>query len=317
MKENENNFPRTLQEAIIYFADPDAALNFMVDLRWPSGPTCPACESKEYSFLSTRRVWKCKACKKQYTVKQGTIMEDSALGLDKWLCAIWMIANCKNGISSYEIHRALGITQKSAWFLLHRIRLAMQTGTFEKMGGPVEADETYIGGKARFMHKDKREEKIKGRGSVGKTIVMGILERKGDVRAKVIKDTTKETLQGEIKYNVEAGAEVYTDSHTSYQGLSPEFLHESVNHDADEYVRGQVHTQGIDNFWSLLKRSLKGTYIAVMPFHLFRYVDEQSFRYNNRKFNDLERFLMTCAQMIGKRLTYRKLIGQTLMVTME
>jgi len=313
MNEQKDNFPRTLMEAIKYFSDADIALDFMVQLRWPEGPTCPNCQSKEHSFLSTRRVWKCKACKKQYTVKQGTIMEDSPIALDKWLCAIWMIANDKNGISSYEIHRGIGITQKSAWFLLHRIRLAMQTGTFNKLSGPVEADETFIGGKARFMHKDKREAKIKGTGGSGKAIVMGILERQGEVRTKVVQDTKKETLQSEIKENVEAGAEVFTDQNPSYKGLSPEYLHDSVNHAAEEYVRGRVHTQGIDNFWSLVKRALKGTYVSVMPFHLFRYLDEEGFRYNNRKFNDQERFLLTCVQMIGRRLTYKKLTGQTLM----
>jgi hypothetical protein len=313
MEKQANNLPQTLMEAIKYFADPDVALNFMAELRWPEGPTCPACESKEYTFISTRRVWKCKACKKQYTVKQGTIMEDSPIGLDKWLAAIWMIANDKNGISSYEIHRGIGITQKSAWFLLHRIRLAMQTGTFNKMGGTVEADETFIGGKARFMHKAKREATIKGRGASGKAIVMGILERGGDVRTKVVADTSKETLQGEIRFHVEPGAEVYTDQNPSYKGLSPEYSHDSVNHAAEEYVRGRVHTQGIENFWSLVKRALKGTYISVQPFHLFRYLDEQGFRYNNRKFNDFQRFIMACASMSGRRLTYRKLIGKTLL----
>ena len=312
MEEKNNNLPKTLQQAIIFFADPDVALNFMAELRWPDGPTCPACESKEYTFISTRRVWKCKACKKQYTVKQGTLMEDSALGLDKWLCAIWMIANDKNGISSYEIHRGLGITQKSAWFLLHRIRLAMQTGTFQKMSGPVEADETYIGGKSRFMHKDKREAKIKGTGGAGKAIVMGILERHGEVRAKVIPSASKEILTSEIRKNVEPGAEVFTDSLPAYKDISTDYVHEVVNH-AEEYVRGKVHTNSIENFWSLVKRALGGTYISVMPFHLFRYIDEQSFRFNYRKLNDQERFLIACASMDGRRLTYKKLIGETLM----
>ena len=166
----------------------------MARVRWPNGAQCPICESTEVSYISTRRSWQCKACKKQFTVKLGSVMEDSPIGLDKWLCAIWMIVNDKNGISSYEIHRGLGITQKSAWFLLHRIRLAMQTGTFNKFSGPVEADETYVGGKARFMHKSKREKKIKGTGGSGKAIVMGILERHGEVKAKVIPDTRKETF---------------------------------------------------------------------------------------------------------------------------
>lgn len=239
-------------------------------------------------------------------------MEDSALGLDKWLCAIWMIANDKNGISSYEIHRGIGITQKSAWFLLHRIRLAMQTGTFQKLSGPVEADETFIGGKARNMHKDKRKAKIKGTGSSGKAIVMGILERHGEVRTKVVATRDRETVQNEIRNNVELGAEVYTDSFTSYQGLAPDYVHQVVNH-AEEYVRGQIHTNSIENFWSLVKRALGGTYVSVMPFHLFRYLDEQSFRFNYRKLNDQQRFLIACASMDGRRLTYKKLIGETLM----
>lgn len=312
MENQVDNFPKTLQEAIKYFADTDNALRFVASLRWADGvAVCPNCQSTESSFLSTRRVWKCKACKKQFSVKQGTIMEDSPLGLDKWLCAIWMIANDKNGISSYEIHRGLGITQKSAWFLLHRIRLAMQTGTFEKLSGTIEADETFVGGKAKNMHKSKREKKVTGRGGSGKAIVMGILERGGNVIAKVVPNTSKETLQGEIRERVEQGATVYTDSHPSYVGLTPEFAHEFVNH-IEEYVRENVHTNSIENFWSLLKRSLKGTYIAVTPTHLFRYVDEQSFRYNYRKMNDRERFLLSCAAMEGRRITYKKLTGATL-----
>jgi hypothetical protein len=223
-----------------------------------------------------------------------------------------MVANCKNGVSSWEIHRALGITQKSAWFLLHRIRLAMQTGTFNKLsGGPIEADETFVGGKARFMHKDKREKKIKGTGGMGKAIVMGILDRHGEVRAKVIPNVARETLHAEIRGNVEHGSELHTDSWLGYQGLSPDFVHKVINH-AEAYVKDNVSTNGIENFWSLLKRGLKGTYVSVMPFHLFRYVDEQAFRYNNRKFKDFERFLMACAQMHGRRLTYNKLTGKTL-----
>jgi transposase-like protein len=311
--ESQAQFPMTLLDAIRYFSDADNCLNFMIMIRWTDGPQCPRCESKEANFIKTRRLWICKGCKKNFTVKQGTIMEDSPIGLDKWLAAIWMIANDKNGISSYEIHRGLGITQKSAWFLLHRIRLAMQNGSLDKLSGTVEADETFIGGKARFMHKDKRAAKIKGTGGSGKAIVMGILERKGEVRTKVVADTKKDTLQNEVKVNVEPGAELFTDQNPSYVGLLPEYLHASVNHAADEYVRGQVHTQNIDNFWSLVKRALKGTYISVMPFHLFRYLDEQGFRYNNRKFNDCERFLIVCNQISGRRLTYKKLTGETLM----
>ena len=305
----EQQFPRTLQEAIIYFADKNNALVCMTQLRWPDGVSCPRCDAQEVSYLSTRYMWKCKGCKKQFSVKVGTIMEDSPLGLDKWLCGIWLIANCKNGISSYEIHRALGITQKSAWFLLHRIRLAMQTGTFQKLGGTVEADETYIGGLARNMHQDKREAKITGRGGSGKTIVMGLLERHGDVRAKVIEDTKRETLHAEVKENVATGSTLYTDGLPSYRGMEDEFFHDFVDH-AETYVKGSVHTNGIENFWSLLKRTIKGTYVSVEPFHLFRYLDEQTFRFNERKGQDVDRFLSAAGGVDGKRLTYKDLTAQ-------
>lgn len=309
--EHQDKFPQTLLEAIRHFTDPDNCLNFMISMRWPDGITCPRCQSKQANFIKTRRLWICKDCKKNFTVKVGTIMEDSAIGLDKWLTAIWMIANDKNGISSYEIHRGLGITQKSAWFLLHRIRLAMQRGSLDKLSGPVEADETFIGGKARNMHKSKREAKIKGRGPTGKAIVMGILERQGEVRTKVVSNRDAETLQAEIREHVECGAEVMTDALPSYIGLQPDYVHEVVNH-ALEYVRGHVHTNGIENFWSLVKRCLGGTYVSVMPFHLFRYLDEESFRFNYRKLNDSERFLLACSTMQGRRLTYKDLTGKTL-----
>jgi transposase-like protein len=306
---SKDSLPKTLMEAIRYFADPDVALSFMASLRWPDGPECPRCGSKEYSFLSTRRVWKCKGCKKQYTVKQGSIMEDSPLGLDKWLCAIWLIANCKNGISSYEIARDLGITQKSGWFLLSRIRLAMQTGSFRKLSGEVEADETFIGGKARNMHASKRKAKISGTGGAGKVAVMGLLERHGEVTAKVIPNTQRATLHGEIRGNVESGATLYTDEWISYKGLNADYVHHVINH-AERYVDGRIHTNSVENFWSLLKRSIKGTYISVEPFHLFRYLDEQTFRFNQRKVTDCDRFLQVAQAMRGRRLTYTELTGK-------
>src|SRR5438270_136287 len=290
------DFPQTLQEVIKYFSDPDTCTTFMAQMRWPEGVACPVCEGKEVSYLSTRRTWKCKACKKQFSVKVGSIMEDSPIGLDKWLAAMWLIANAKNGISSYEVHRALDITQKSAWFLLHRIRLAMQTGSFEtKMGGQVEADETYIGGLARNMHRDKRDKKINGTGGAGKVAVMGLLERDGKVRAKVIADATQATLHSEVRENVEAGAELFTDGWKGYSGLHADYIHQVIDH-AEKYVDGQIHTNGIENFWSLLKRGIKGTYVSVEPFHLFRYLDEQTFRFNNRKDKDADRFIQTVKQ---------------------
>lgn len=304
----ETKSPETLLEAVRYFSNPEVSLNFMISLRWPDGVTCPACESKNVTLLSTRQIWKCKACKKQFSIKSGTLLEDSAIKLDKWLVAIWLIASAKNGISSYEIHRSLGITQKSAWFMLHRIRLAMQTGTFTKLSGQVEADETFIGGKARNMHAKRRKEVIQGRGAVGKTIVMGLLERGGEVRTSVVDERNRMTLQKEVLSNVAAGSELFTDELASYTGLNSDYAHQVINH-AECYVKGQVHTNGIENFWSLLKRGLKGTYISVEPFHLFRYLDEQVFRFNSRKSKDGDRFLLATKYLVGKRLTYKQLTG--------
>lgn len=304
---NDNELPNTLQDAIIYFSDKDVCLKLFASMRWENGiAVCPNCESTKTSFLSTRRIWKCKACKKQFSVKVGTIFEDSALGLDKWLTAIWLIANAKNGISSYELHRAIGITQKSAWHVLHRIRFAMQTGSFDKFSGEVEVDETFIGGAAKNMHKNKREAKIKGRGSIGKTAVMGLLERKGRVMAKVIERIDRETLHKEVKDNVEQGTNLFTDEWRSYRGLDEQYIHAVINHSI-EYVRGNVHTNGIENFWSLLKRTIKGTYVSVEPFHLSRYLAEQTFRFNERKGKDKDRFIKTLENVSGKRLTYNEL----------
>ena len=309
---NDNGvFPRTLIETVKHFADPNVAVEFLARIRWPKGPACPHCGSKKICFLKTRRVFKCttRPCRKQFSIKVGTIFEDSAVGLDKWLPAVWMIANCKNGISSWELHRALGVTQKTAWFMLHRIRLAMQSGTFEKLSGKVEADETFIGGKARFMHADKRKEKIHGRGAIGKAVVLGMLERRGEVKAVVVKDRKKKTLQPYIKAVVEKGSELHTDDLKSYEGLD-EYIHEVINH-AEEYVRGDVHTNGMENFWSLLKRGLKGTYVSVEPFHLFRYLDEQVFRFNARHGVDFDRFCAVLRNVVGRRLTYSQATGTT------
>ncbi len=312
-------FPKTLQEAILYFADPDLCLDFMVEIRWPNGVTCGICGSTEAKFISTRRLWECKNkhAKRQFSVKRGTIFEDSPLGLDKWLVAMWLVANCKNGISSYELHRSLGVTQKTAWFMLHRLRLAMQNGTFEKIDGEVEVDETYVGGKARFMHKGKKAKKIKGRGTAGKAVVMGLLARHGEDRhstiiASVIGHPTRETLQGKIREHVEPGSEVHTDEHAGYDGLESEYSHQVINH-AEAYVKGTVTTNGIENFWSLLKRGIKGTYVSVEPFHLFRYVDEQSFRFNERHHEDGDsgRFLEAMRGIFGRRVMYKQLIGET------
>jgi len=303
----QSTFPKTLQQAILYFADTDNCINFLTQMRWPDGVECPVCGSKELSYLTTRYVWKCKSCKKQFSIKVGSIMEDSPIGLDKWLAGIWLIANAKNGISSYEIHRALGITQKSAWFLLHRIRKAMQNGSLGKLSGHVEVDETFIGGLARNRHSQKR--KHEGTGGAGKVAVMGLLERHGEVRAHVMPNTRRESLQPNIERHVEQGANVYTDAYVSYNNLESQYIHSVINH-AETYVQGNVHTNGIENFWSLLKRMIRGTYVSVEPFHLFRYLDEQSFRFNTRKGTDADRFVKAAAALTGKRLTFDELTGK-------
>jgi transposase-like protein len=306
--------PRTLMEAVRYFSDPDVALQHMVDLRWGGTATCPTCGRADVRFIATRRIWECKSKhpRKQFSAKVGTIFEDSAIPLDKWFVAIWSIANCKNGISSYELGRSIGVTQKSAWHMLHRIRLAMKTGSFEKMTGETETDETFIGGLAKNMHQHKRERVITGRGGIGggKSAVIGILERSRDkrlsrVRAKVIQNATSATLHGHIHDTVQRGSTVYTDSYPSYYGLTG-FRHSMIDHSV-EYVNGRVHTNGIENFWSLLKRGLRGTYISVEPFHLGRYIDEQVFRFNERDGGDGDRFRTALRGIIGKKLTYKEL----------
>lgn len=308
-KAKQVEFPKTLQQAIIYFSDAENCVNFLSQMRWPDGVECPICAGREVSYLSTRRLWKCKACKKQFSVKVGSLMEDSPIGLDKWLAAIWIIANAKNGVSSYEIARSLGVTQKSGWFLLHRIRLAMQNGTFDKLSGHVEIDETFIGGLARNMHRSDKARKIHGTGGAGKVAVMGLLERHGEVRTMVVQNVRRKSLRREIDSHVEAGSMVYTDALKSYNDLNYDYMHSVINH-AEKYVDGKIHTNGIENFWSLLKRTIKGTYVSVEPFHLFRYLDEQSFRFNTRKGTDADRFVKAAAALTGRRLTYSELIGK-------
>ncbi|MBZ5594190.1 MAG: IS1595 family transposase [Acidobacteriia bacterium] len=309
MNSELGQLPETLQEAIVYFSDPDRAHTFAAALRWPNGVTCPRCGSKEHSLISTRHLWFCKSCKKQFTVKVGSIFEDSPLGMDKWMMGMWLIVNCKNGISSCEIARDLGITQKSAWYMDHRLRRALHSGSFEKLSGHVEADETFIGGKARNMHVSKRARRITGTGGKDKTAVMGILERGGKVRTAVIPNRKKKALQAEVKKHVEAGSALYTDALLSYEGLAGDYAHQVIDH-AVAYVDGKIHTNGLENFWSLLKRGINGTYVSVEPFHLFRYLDEQAYRYNHRKATDLERFKEAMVNVSGKRLTWNEATGK-------
>ena len=322
--------PKTLLQAIQLFTDEQVCVDAVAAMRWPDGPLCPYCmgeDRKNPYYLATQKRWKCRSCRRQFSVKVGTIFEDSPIPLQKWLPALWMLVNDKNGISSYELHRALGLSQKSAWFVLHRLRLVMKRRdlTFKFGGngaGPVEVDETFVGGRVQNMHKSKRVrlQRIRGQqletNHLNKTIVMGMLDRElRQVRAMVIPNTKRETLQHEILNEIQHGSTVFTDEHSGYNNLRDKYVHEIVTH-TDHYVRGQVHTNGIENFWSLLKRTLRGTYVAVEPFHLERYVDEQIFRFNNRAtkdnpLTDADRFVAALAQVANRRLTFKELTGKT------
>ncbi len=301
----QNDFGRTLREAIVYFSDPDVCVEFVAKMRWENGAICPRCGSGKNNYIKTRRIWQCKNCKRQFSVKVGTIFEDSPIPLEKWLPAVWMIVNAKNGVSSYEIARGLGVTQKTAWFMLHRIRLAMQDGSVEKLSGEVEVDETYVGGKAENMHKGKRPNFKEG--ETNKAIVIGLLERGGKVRTKVVEDTSRYTLQNAVKANVAQGAKLFTDKHQGYDKLKSEYKHQAIDH-AEKFVDGEIHISGIENFWALFKRCIKGTYVSVDHAHLHRYLGEEGYRYNQRLDNDAGRFAGVVRSVSGKRLTYRGLI---------
>lgn len=313
--------PRTLTEAIRHYSNEQTCIDAVAALRWVDGkPVCPKCgvveDGRKHYWLKTQKRWKCYSCRKQFSVKVGTPFEDSPLSLEVWLIALWMLCNCRNGVSSYEIGRATGIAQKSAWFVLQRLRLVLKDTRPLLMGAsgtPVEMDECFVGGKPKNMHLSRRHKmQTAAYGYADKTPIFGMLERgTRQVRATVIPNVKRETLQAKILENVGFGSTVYTDGWSGYDGLSgKQFIHETVNH-MDEYVRGQVSTQAIENFWSCLKRTLSGTYVAVEPFHMDRYLDEQMFRFNNRiGHTDGTRFQKALAQVGGKRLTWAELTGK-------
>jgi transposase-like protein len=309
--------PKTLRDAILFFADYDNCRKAVEAIRWPDGVVrCPRCGSDHVTYLESARVWKCyaKHPKAKFSLKVGTIFEDSPVGFEKWLPALWLLTNCKNGISSYELARALGVTQKTAWFMLSRLRLALQDSYDRKMSGDIELDETFIGGKARNMHFGKRQRLgiTQGRSMAGKVAVFGLLERHGEkgsqVRLASIPNNKRRHLMPHVSQHVQQGATVHTDSLPSYISLQSDFTHKVIDH-AEKYADGAVHTNGLENFWSLLKRAIKGTYVSVEPFHLFRYLDEQAFRFNERGGSDASRFALALKGIIGKRLTYATLTG--------
>lgn len=302
---------KTLQQALVYFSNEENARKAAIELIWPDGITCSHCGSRKYHWIELQERWKCKLCHLPFSIKNKTLMENSHYPIGVWMSAIWMFASARNGVSAREISRTLGISRKAAWFLMHRIRTAMETGTFQKLSGTVEVDETYVGGKAKNMHKKKKEQMPKGRGAVGKAIVMGMRSRDGQVVTKVITDTKRKTLHGEIQNTVKKGSKVYTDSLPAYRRLGKKgYTHKSVDHSNGEYVRGKVHTNGIENVWSLFKRHMRGTYVSVSPKHLQRYADEQAFRHNVLKLTDNERVQKIIDGLIGKRLTFDELTGQ-------
>jgi transposase-like protein len=302
-------------EAVRQFADPQKAHDFFVQIRFPNGVACPrlGCGSASVAYMPKVWRWYCNECKRQFSAKVGTVFEDSPIPLTKWLPAVWLIASNRNGISSYEIARGLEVTQKTAWFMLHRIREMMGDHSDDMLTGTVEADETYIGGKWKNRSKSKRKERsLASTRYDDKTPVFGMVERKGRVRAFAIPDRKlQKTILPKLRDSIHPDATVYTDSHTLYTHINEFFLkHSTVNHGLDEYVRGDVHTNNIEAFWSVLKRTIGGTYTHVNPRHLDRYLAEQVYRFNERDNEDGPRFAKATKRADGKRLTYKGLIAK-------
>jgi transposase-like protein len=290
-----------------YFADPEAAAELLEGIRWPDGPVCPHCGEHDRTPYrlkgkAKRRLWKCATCRKQFTVTVGTIFESSHIPLNKWLLAFYLLCSSKKGMSAHQLHRSIGVTYKTAWFMFHRIRHAMDQSPFQdRLSGIVEVDETFVGGKAKNMHKGDRERKITGTGGIDKTPVISLVERKGNVRSMVVPDVTGRTLKGAVRENVERESRVMTDQHRSYQGLDQDFAsHEIVDHGEKEYARGDVYTNSAEGYFANLKRGINGVYHHVSAEHLHRYLSEFDFRYNT----DGARTMLALEKAEGKRLRY-------------
>jgi transposase-like protein len=314
----KHKVPRTLIEAVSYFADQDVAHDFFVQLRWPNGAACPHCGNAIVAYMPNYRRWTCKECRLaktssgQFTAKTGTIFEDSPISFSKWLPAIWLLTATRNGTSSCELARALGVTQKTAWFMLHRIRETLAEDDGFALDGPVEADETYVGGLSKKMNAKRRARFSRSKSGQEKVAVFGMVERnmpgkpKGRARAFVVPFVEKEFIQGGLRKYVTPGDEIHTDGHPVYKTLKRDFMHHVIDH-AYAYVQGHVHTNSIESFFSVFKRTIRGTYIAPRPKHLHRYVAEQVSRFNERESTDGYRFFLATKKADGKRLTYRQL----------
>lgn len=302
---------KTLVDLLQYFSDEQTCRNYLEQIRWTNGLVCPYenCKHDKVFRYTNGKVYKCAKCQRQYSVKVGTIFEDSKIPLQKWFAAIYLITSHKKGISSLQLHRDLGVTQKTAWFMLHRVRhtLGVSQPT-EKLKGTIEADETFIGGLEANKHKNKRTKGTQGRSVETKTAVAGVIERGGELRAKKVKDTSHGSLRYFVVQNVEIGANLKTDEWIGYNGLSALFRHRKINHGIEEYVNGDTHVNNVEGFWSHLKRGISGIYHSVSAKHLQNYLDEFVFRYNTRTYSESNRF-DNMLNNINTHLTYEQLIN--------